>query len=408
MRWLYSDPTVETEVRFRQEKLAQIDAWWAAFQANENRLSDLFAGRDQWDLADWMTRHLGAIDERLMWEFGPAVSGGGHRLVITPEAHRFLRPLLNTLIEKAPALDGWEFFSYRIPCQNIGDVASVLDAKSGANVDEFSATATIGEFGKIDLVFYCQRFHDQPDHEDDIADALIATESTLGERTLDVWIGELHTSDGDKPSFIARLLGAVEGPPKDAVPLPQLKGCVDSLIAELAARCSELPLFRTLEEREWGTIRLQPPELDQHFGRTDLLLCVSGALDIWNVAHSSFIFDSSCFSNHGEIFCYLKIATPEGPTQENGQVRARIEDELTEMLVEKSLGCSIGGGAGDAHAYVDLALLDVERAIPPIRELLLRHGVDRSSWLLFFDDHLAEEWIGIYEDTPEPALQPQA
>jgi hypothetical protein len=353
-----------------------------------------------------MAQHLGAIDERLMWEYGPAVVSEGHRLVITPEANRFLRPLLDTLLEKAPQVDGWEFYSYRVPCQNTGDLADVLAART-VNVDDFSATVTIGEFGKIDLVFFCEKFNDEPDHADDIAVALVATEAVLGESTLDVWISELHTSSGNKPSVVGRLFGGVAKPPRDAVPLSQLSGAVDTLIAELNEQRNELPFFRTIEERDWGTIRLQPPELKQHFARTDLLLCVSGALDLWNVAHSSFIFDSSCFSRHGETFCYLKMSTPEGPTELNGQKRAEIEDELTEVLVEQSLGCAIGGGAGKENAYVDLALMDVKRALPAIRQLLERHQVSQSSWLLFFDDHLAEEWIGIYENSPPPLLQPQ-
>jgi hypothetical protein len=29
-------------------------------------------------------------------------------------------------------------------------------------------------------------------------------------------------------------------------------------------------------------------------------------------------------------------------------------------------------------------------------------AVANRSWLLFHDAHLADEWIGIYEDTPPP------
>ena len=62
---------------------------------------------------EWMHRQLGAVDERIMWEFGP--SEGGHRLVLTPEVHRNLRPMVETMLERAPRLPGWSYAPYRPP-----------------------------------------------------------------------------------------------------------------------------------------------------------------------------------------------------------------------------------------------------------------------------------------------------
>ena len=43
---------------------------------------------------------LQAIHPSLMWEYGNAVRGPGHRLVITPESRRFLRPMVRTIFER--------------------------------------------------------------------------------------------------------------------------------------------------------------------------------------------------------------------------------------------------------------------------------------------------------------------
>ena len=84
------------------ELLQSIDDWWSAFRDNCNEIVSFFEGRSSLVLPEFMHDHLGAVDERLMWEFGPAAKGQGHRLVVTPEANAFLRPLVNLLIERAP------------------------------------------------------------------------------------------------------------------------------------------------------------------------------------------------------------------------------------------------------------------------------------------------------------------
>ena len=37
-----------------------------------------------------------------------------------------------------------------------------------------------------------------------------------------------------------------------------------------------------------------------------------------------------------------------------------------------------------------------------LRRALPRREIPRESWLLFFDDALADEWVGIHEDAPPP------
>ena len=100
MRWLsYFDPGNPQEAAEHVAVVQRIDAWWKAFAAKTGDLDDLFASGLQWDLPAWMHEHLDAINPHLMWEFGPAVSGEGHRLVITPEAERHLRPMVDTILE---------------------------------------------------------------------------------------------------------------------------------------------------------------------------------------------------------------------------------------------------------------------------------------------------------------------
>src|SRR5689334_6002005 len=108
MRWTFPSPTDTNEAAERLRIGKAIDAWWDAFGETVPQLNALFSGESDWDLPAWMDRYLRPIDPNLMWEFGPALSAG-HRLVITPENLRHLRPLVAEVLRRAPHIPGWEF-----------------------------------------------------------------------------------------------------------------------------------------------------------------------------------------------------------------------------------------------------------------------------------------------------------
>jgi hypothetical protein len=116
------------------------------------------------------------------------------------------------------------------------------------------------------------------------------------------------------------------------------------------------------------------------------------------------IFTSSCHSRFGELFCYLKIDGIDVPRERFVEFRSDIEDTLSPALAQAGVGCCIGGGSGIRYSYIDLALTDVNQAIPIIRQVLSARRVPLRAWLLFFDDELSHEWIGIYAQTPEPPM----
>ena len=110
MRWLHYNKTRQNEISEHERILSRIDAWWDEFSRNAERLEGLFQHVEDWDLPDWMHRHLQGIQPELMWEYGPAVKVRGHRLVITPETNSELRPLAEAIVARAPQLKGWEFY----------------------------------------------------------------------------------------------------------------------------------------------------------------------------------------------------------------------------------------------------------------------------------------------------------
>ncbi len=76
----------------------------------------------------------------------------------------------------------------------------------------------------------------------------------------------------------------------------------------------------------------------------------------------------------------------------------RVRVGLVGAVIVGILGAFIGGGTGWRYSYVDLALLDVERSVAVIRDILQRRHVTRRAWVLFFDDAFAN----VASDVPMP------
>lgn len=158
------------------------------------------------------------------------------------------------------------------------------------------------------------------------------------------------------------------------------------------------------EKADGAVFELKPIEMDDYPGWSDLLVASSGAKHLWLAQHSVRPFYSCRFSNHNEQFCYLKIDGTSNLKEEIFEDRMSIEDALDDCLIPNKIGCVIGGGTGLMYSYIDLAIADMKRAIPIICDVLKKGKISKRTWLLFYDPDLADEWVGVYEDTPSPPL----
>ena len=386
MRWKFHIPGEHPEEDARRAAIvARIDAWWEAFAVKAEELDRMFNGNTEWDLVAWMGETLQHIDARLMWEFGPGNSGG-HRLVITPEADHHLRPLVDEILARAPTLPGWSFFAHR-RAESVEQMSLAIRSRTGAEPAFTGVGLTAGECNRIDLAFQFSRSF--LDNHRDLArtQAFLAAESLLGEDLSTDWVGVL-----DATAEVAQ-------------PLPPgaLRRAFIMLGAEQRSRIPAQPFLDRLESLTWTEIDLKPKKQDDYLLRYDLGAAVTCAPDLWRNAHSSQLFWSGRFSRSGETFCYLKIDRG-GPLRHSAVgKRTRLEDALNHALRPGRLGCVIGGGSGRRYNYIDLALIDVRLAADAIRHVLRQGGLKtRRAWLLFFDNTLGAEWIGMWPDSPAP------
>jgi len=313
--------------------------------------------------------------------------------VITPESQRWLRPMLRTILERAPKMAGWEFYPYRL-AETADQTIDTVKGRVGVDVTGALIDASVAPGRKVDLSF-C--FPNQPDLDEQTAmhAAFVATETLMGEQVLDTWIGAIDVIDG-KPAPGTRPLPLERA---QATVAALIRGCIDQLPA---ARTQDISA-----QENWATVKLDPPEpADDYHGRSDLVVASTHDVELFQAMHSGQSFSSSCHSRLGEQFCYLKL---DGAEVSGGGIvdfRSHFEDALNPALLAASAGCCMGGGSGLRYAYIDLAITDLKRAVPIIRQILAEHQAPPRSWLLFHDDDLAAEWIGIHPQTPPPPAPP--
>jgi hypothetical protein len=366
-----------------------MDAWWRAFAEATPRLLDFFGRRgtpDTWDLAGWMREQLGVVDERIMWEFGPGTRGDdGHRLVLTPEGEHQLRPLIETVLARAPELEGWEFHAHRL-AEALPTALRTAAERTSVDLTGWSARAELSDEGLVDVTL-------APPEPAAITPAgrsaaLVLVEALVGEEVMDGWVGGVD----------------VEDRPGAGGPLAHLADEVGALVEERDALVPELPYWRRAADASWTLLRLAPKTnaAADYPGQQDMLVAKTLDFALWRAQHGGRPFHSRRFSRCGEIMCTLKIDGADGLSADGLPDKAAIEDAIAATLGPRALGGQIGGGTGLRYSYVDLALTDVAAAMEALCPVLRAGKLPRRTWLQFFDAELADEWIPLWDDAPPP------
>lgn len=389
MRWYYIDPQNPQETRWRDETLRRIDAWWRAFQTKSQDLSRLFRRESEWNLPAWMHDNLQAIHPRLMWEFGPAVRQPGHRLVITPESVHSLRPIVRTLLERAPSPREWEFYPHRLP-ENVELTMQTVEARTGTNISAARVAAQANKLRKIDLTFgfppELMRDADQARQA-----AFVAAETLLGEQVLDAWIGGIDVA---LVSQLSRGLDLARG-----------QETVSAVIRSILDQLPAVPVLQQPDSNNWTSVQIKTgPRQDDYTGCDDLIIATTRLPVVLEALCRRMLFHSSSHSRCNEWYCYLKLDAAGVPSGDRVAHRAHFEDPLVEALQQSGAAAMWGSGSGIRYSYVFLAAIDVNRVVQLMRQVLAPRNAPVRTWLQFCDSELSHEWVGLYASTPPPPL----
>ena len=277
-----------------------------------------------------------------------------------------------------------------------------VTARTGGSLGDTSVSVDAGRGNVLNLCFYSPTTRSE---DDDAAwdTAMVACESLLGERTLDRWVGSVSVAPR-RPKGLFGSLKRTSRNPTEQVALPDLRATVEAAADQIRGRLPPQPYCRRSEAIERTLFRTDPRHGADCPRQADRMIGNSVDPELWLAAHGGGLFYDERFSRHDETFCYVKI---EGlPADEGSEIeaRGRLEDAIDAALVSAGLGCHIGGSTGLAHAYIDLALLRADEALPVVRRVLRERGVPQRSWVLFCSSDLEGEWVGIHPNTPPPSL----
>ena len=400
MRWQFIDIQNERESSEHAAVISRIETWWHEFADRTVQIDALFSKKMDWDLPEWMAQHLQGINSNLMWEFGPAVRHAGHRLVITPESAHHLRPLVRTILDYAPTLEGWEFYDYRL-AEELESCRMVVKGRTGYDITNFQVQAQCDEQSRVDLTYASPSLSDSST----IQAAFIATETLLGEECLNKWIGSIDVRPMPRKTGLRSFFGRGVSTLQHFMAIDRLKETVGSLIDRGRDQLPSTPHFEWIDSAEWRMWNLEPKPANDYIEQRDLFVGKSANPTQWAAAHSGGIFCSERFSRCGETFCFVKLDGSGDITDQTFADKSEIEEALNSVLKPNGLGCCIGGGTGIRYSYIDLALCNLDKGIQSVRNRLREGRISKRSWIQFFDSELASEWVGIYDDSPPPPME---
>lgn len=386
MRWHTSRFETTAETAQRHEKIRKIDAWWDAFRRAAPEIEACFTSRrtrPAIDLPRWMHEHLGAISPQLMWEFGPGLQGKRHRLVITPENARELRPLCDQILLRAPDCD-FEFRGKR-PAESLKEGIEMARSRTGSSFLATGIECRRGMGNRVDLSVKAAPFASEQDLNCAWSQAIIACTTWLGEELTDRWLGYIDIA-----------------PSHDAGPrIDTLKAQFEAVVSECLGARQSKPYHEIARDSQWTIVQLKP-DLDREITRrSDLFVYRTMDLSVMETTLRRIPFYSDRFSSHGERFCYLMLDGKHA-SMEGFKDKSEIEDALDAALIPRQLGVVMGSGTGSRYSYIDLAITDTETASDVVIEVLRKGDIVKNAWLLFHDDEWHDEWIGIHDDTPPP------
>lgn len=395
MRWRLPDQADETEAAARRAWRAKCDQFWSEFQRDEGQLRAAHEKSDMNTLVGWFMGRVPALDERLMWEAGGRADSQ-MRLVLTTESERALWPLADEVIKRAPQIAGWEFLAERPACK-LENVEAEVAARGRVSIADWRFGARQSDHHFVDVSAKPSGWKGKSAA---VVGAFSAGEAILGERRAAIWLGDMRGYSSSLLGRLGRALGRKEEMP--ALPLEAWRDAIESHIRSFLAELPSSPIYEKLdrEAAEYAMYECRAREGEADYpGRQDIVVGGSARMDITGALMMGGFF-SERYSRCGERFCYLKIESPlkSQPLEQ----RDELADPVDAALRANGLGCNFGAASGLRYWYIDLALTDAAAAVPLVRAILREQRVTRRAWLLFSDADWANEWVGIWPDSPRP------
>ncbi len=353
-RWKFLEPQ-DKEYSDKLKTLQAIDAFWRQFQKDEAKLSAT-QNHDHYGefWLSWSKDHLRKLDQNLNYEVGTERADTiKNYLAISCDNNLALDPFVQTVLERAPKLENWNFYRHfsKYSHRRIEDA---IEKNTNAKLPSFSFQIRTMPANLIGVIITAPTFHGDNVKEDkNIAWEML--ELALGEKDLYTWIGAVETRKGtSKQSTYTSCL--------------RLQKEIAQLKRLLTNRLPDKPYYELdIDEKTLSNLR------------TSL---------------AARPFASERFSKHGEIFCAL--GSKDKNPYDSESKRETLKEELKKILLQTKLGCIIDSSLENEQSFcIDMCVTDAEKTISTLRKFCTDNKLPPNTYLFFFDETLTNEWVAM-------------
>ena len=379
--------------------IENIDAWWAAFAEYEGELNSHFSDGKEIEppLLEFISK-LKTVHPEMCWEFSKG-ENKPHRFTLAPERHYPLEPVARLIKERAPSLTYFDVGVHRdaTPWEWISGEADsrfTWDSHDGIYVSHGA-----GEHNFIDLAFHIPESKSDAKQE---ANSFLLAELALGEKVVSDWIGYVDTDMLKSKGVFKK---KTEEPPAEAYPIKDIRSRVAAEIARRKNALPEKPFSARVKDMGWSLVEISSDNPDGTYLHDMYIatLCDANLFSAMFTGRNR--FNSQRFSSLGESFVVIQINGESSKLDiKDVSSRGAIEDALSDALEPKSLGAVVGGGMGRENAYIFLALEKEAEGLDLVVDTLRAEKLGEKTWIFFYDSRRQYEWVGLWDDTPEPEL----
>lgn len=390
-RWRFCDGFVDGEFEDRERIMNAIESFWSSLEEHGPALLSAIRGAEPTYFQFWADEHLEPIDPKLGWELGPAKGKFGEFcLSISAEGNPELKPIIETLVFGAPAVAGLTLQAGRpgVVLEWLPEMFRTRSRSEGLQreLPMIGFNLKTNRYNLIDLECFSPDF-EGGDDEDDYSDCLLVCNLILGEEEVERWVGNISTRVAMEEEHVP---GAVSMGVNLATEFAECK-------ARIVAGMPELPWYLLERRDEFYLVEVKDGK--QRIPKRKTMGAIDRDLGLSLLYREPFYSES--FSRNREKFCYL-VFDESAPSLGNEDIKS-VSRFIDPFLREAAIGCLVGLGAGKTSGfYLDLCLVDVDRAIPVLRKFASEHKLPRESYLRFYDADWCYEWVGMYPDSPVP------
>ncbi|MDX2105260.1 MAG: hypothetical protein SFY67_02560 [Candidatus Melainabacteria bacterium] len=414
MRWLYIPDEDDPDFIAKQETIAHIEKWWQDFEkivvtkwikSVDKSAEAALEVADYSDFTDVVRESLHAINPNIMWEFHNKPNDY-HEFVCTVEDNYSDGAVVQTMVRMSPKLEGWRILTHRPPVE-FDALQIYLQQTAGLEIpQDIRVSWTKSHINRIMLGYHSSHFTN--DLSKDLTLLLKLTSAVLGEEMFEKWIDRVAPL---KPvSIPVRMLNQLIGKENPIsfqlnVLLEQCNKIKNQILNSLPNNYfyELLPSYEQ-EDAPCYIWHRKPDEDNVPARRKRRLIYAFLEQSLLQATLSGLYFHSTSHSKLNETFCYVEITDFDMGLKDSLDKRDDIALRIDNALRSSQLGCIFGVGSGIDSCYVDLALRNVEKAIPILREIATEKNLPETSWLFFYDSNLQDEWVGLHKSTKAPPV----